>query len=161
MLNCTIALTSESQRSSWKLAGETCLSSGGLFSQRSRSLPESAPTTVQATEVVIRVQCRVPAFRLRESCIHFLEMRAKCPYLLVRSSFGGYNVRVFNGLCRDEVAGIVLADATQEDQYELLPKAWNAIRPAQLEHCERAPGNLERYAFFVVDLGIGRLMLRA
>jgi pimeloyl-ACP methyl ester carboxylesterase len=78
------------------------------------------------------------------------------PYVLVGSSFGGYNVRVFNGLYPDEVAGIVLADATQEDQYELLPKAWNAINAAQLEHCER----LARYAFFVVDLGIGRLMLR-
>jgi pimeloyl-ACP methyl ester carboxylesterase len=79
------------------------------------------------------------------------------PYLLVGSSFGGYNVRVFNGLHPDEVAGIVLADATQEDQYELLPKAWNAISAAQLKHCER----LAKYSFFVVDLGIGRLMLRA
>lgn len=49
------------------------------------------------------------------------------PYVLVGSSFGGYNVRVFNGLYPDEVTGIVLADATQEDQYELLPKAWSAI----------------------------------
>lgn len=79
------------------------------------------------------------------------------PYILVGSSFGGYNVRVFNGLYPDEVAGIVLADATQEDQYELLPKAWNALSAAQLRHCER----LARYSFFVVDLGVGRLMLRA
>lgn len=79
------------------------------------------------------------------------------PYVLVGHSFGGYNVRVFNGLYPKEVAGMVLADATQEDQYELLPKAWNAISAAQLKHCER----LARYSFFVVDLGIGRLMLRA
>ena len=79
------------------------------------------------------------------------------PYILVGSSFGGYNTRVFNGRYPDEVAGIVLADATQEDQYELLPKAWNAISAAQLKHCER----LAKYSFFVVDLGIGRLMLRA
>jgi hypothetical protein len=51
----------------------------------------------------------------------------------------------------------VLVDATQEDQYEVLPKAWSAVSAAQLKHCER----LARYAFFVVDLGIGRLMLRA
>jgi len=81
----------------------------------------------------------------------------KPPYVLVGSSFGGYNVRLFNGLYPDEVAGIVLADATQEDQYELLPKAWNAISAAMLKHGER----LERYSFFVVHLGIGRLMLRA
>ena len=79
------------------------------------------------------------------------------PYVLVGHSFGGYNVRVFNGLYPNEVVGIVLADATQEDQYELLPKAWNAISAAQLRHCER----LARYSFFVVHLGIGRLMLRA
>jgi pimeloyl-ACP methyl ester carboxylesterase len=79
------------------------------------------------------------------------------PYVLVGHSFGGYNVRVFNRLYPDEVAGIVLADATQEDQYELLPKAWNAISAAMLKHNER----LERYSFFVVHLGIGRLMLRA
>jgi len=79
------------------------------------------------------------------------------PYVLVGHSFGGYNVRVFNGLYPDEVAGIVLADATQEDQYELLPTAWNAISAAQLKHCQRQA----RYSFFLVDLGIGRLMLQA
>jgi pimeloyl-ACP methyl ester carboxylesterase len=79
------------------------------------------------------------------------------PYVLVGSSFGGYNVRVFNGLYPNDVTGIVLADAVQEDQYELLPKAWRALSAEQLEHCER----LARYSFFVVDLGIGRLMLRA
>jgi pimeloyl-ACP methyl ester carboxylesterase len=79
------------------------------------------------------------------------------PYVLVGSSFGGYNVRVFNGLYPNDVTGIVLADAVQEDQYELLPKAWRALSAGQLEHCER----LARYSFFVVDLGIGRLMLRA
>jgi pimeloyl-ACP methyl ester carboxylesterase len=79
------------------------------------------------------------------------------PYVLVGSSFGGYNVRVINGLYPDEVAGIVLADSTQEDQYELLPRAWSAISAAQLKHCKR----LARYSFFVVNLGVGRLMLRA
>ncbi len=81
----------------------------------------------------------------------------KPPYILVGSSFGGYNVRVFNGLYPNEVVGIVLADATQEDQYELLPKAWNGISAAMLKHNDR----LVDYSFFVVDLGIGRLMLRA
>jgi pimeloyl-ACP methyl ester carboxylesterase len=77
------------------------------------------------------------------------------PYVLVGHSFGGYNVRVFNGLYSNEVAAIVLAEATQEDQYELLPKAWTAISAAQLKHCDR----LARYSFFIVDLGVGRLML--
>jgi pimeloyl-ACP methyl ester carboxylesterase len=77
------------------------------------------------------------------------------PYVLVGHSFGGYNVRVFNGRYPDEVAGIVLVDATQEDQYELLPKAWKAISSAQLEHYERQA----RYAWPFINLGIARLML--
>jgi pimeloyl-ACP methyl ester carboxylesterase len=79
------------------------------------------------------------------------------PYVLVGHSFGGYNVRVFNGRYPNDVAGIVLADATQEDQYELLPKAWKAISVAQLKHCQRQA----RYALPFVGLGIARLMLRA
>jgi pimeloyl-ACP methyl ester carboxylesterase len=44
--------------------------------------------------------------------------------LLVGHSFGGYDVRVFNGNYPDEVTAIVLVDSMQEDQYELLPPAW-------------------------------------
>lgn len=47
-------------------------------------------------------------------------------------SFGGYNVRVFNGQYPNEVAGLVLADSTQEDQYELLPSAWRQLGASQL-----------------------------
>jgi pimeloyl-ACP methyl ester carboxylesterase len=36
------------------------------------------------------------------------------PYLLVGHSFGGYNVRVFNGNYPGEVTGIVLVDSTQK-----------------------------------------------
>jgi Predicted hydrolases or acyltransferases (alpha/beta hydrolase superfamily) len=78
------------------------------------------------------------------------------PYVLVGHSFGGYSVRVFNGRYPNDVAGIVLADATQEDQYELLPKAWKAISVAQLKHYQRQA----RYALPFVGLGIARLMLR-
>ncbi len=49
------------------------------------------------------------------------------PYILVGHSFGGYNVRVFNGEYPSEVAGMVLADSPQEDQYELLPVAWRQL----------------------------------
>lgn len=77
------------------------------------------------------------------------------PYVLVGHSFGGYNVRVFNGRYPAEVAGLVLVDATQEDQYELLPKTWKAISSAQLKHYERQA----RYAVPFINLGIARLML--
>jgi len=49
------------------------------------------------------------------------------PYILVGHSFGGYNVRVFNGEYPSEVAGMVLADSPQEDQYELLPVTWRQL----------------------------------
>ena len=47
----------------------------------------------------------------------------KPPYILVGHSFGGYNVRVFNGAYPDEVAGMVLVDASHEDQVKMMPQA--------------------------------------
>jgi pimeloyl-ACP methyl ester carboxylesterase len=40
----------------------------------------------------------------------------KGPYILVGHSFGGFNVRVYNGQYPAEVAGMVLVDASHEDQ---------------------------------------------
>ncbi len=90
--------------------------------------------------------------------LHTLLQKAgeKPPYLLVGHSFGGYNVRVFNGLYPDQVAGIVLVDATQEDQYELLPKAWNEIGAAMLRRYKRQA----RWAPIFIGLGVARAMLR-
>lgn len=78
------------------------------------------------------------------------------PYLLVGSSFGGYSVRVFNGEYPDQVVGIVLADATQEDQYELLPAAWRQIYESMLNRYKKQA----RWAPFFIDLGVARLTLR-
>jgi len=77
------------------------------------------------------------------------------PYLLVGHSYGGYIVRVFNGDYPDQVAGIVLVDSTQEDQYKLLPRAWVKMG-AQMR------SRAHRQAFWAplyVDLGIARLQL--
>src|SRR5246127_921567 len=54
------------------------------------------------------------------------------PFILVGHSFGGYNVRAFNGQYPNEVAGLVLADSTQEDEYDLLPSAWRQLSASQL-----------------------------
>jgi pimeloyl-ACP methyl ester carboxylesterase len=43
------------------------------------------------------------------------------PYVLVGHSFGGYNVRVYAGLYRSEVAGVVLVDSSHEDQERFQP----------------------------------------
>lgn len=80
----------------------------------------------------------------------------KPPYLLVGHSFGGYNVRDFNGNYPDEAAGIVLVDSTQEDQYDLLPQAWTAIGAAMLKRYQ----NPARWSPLYIDLGLARFMLR-
>ncbi len=79
----------------------------------------------------------------------------KPPYVLVGHSFGGYNVRVYNGLYPSEVSGIVLVDSTQEDQYQLLPSAWMKIGAEQLSRYS----NQARYAPVFVGMGVARLML--
>lgn len=43
------------------------------------------------------------------------------PYVLVGHSFGGFNVRVYNGLYPNEVVGMVLVDSELEDEDALSP----------------------------------------
>jgi len=43
------------------------------------------------------------------------------PYILVGHSLGGLNVRMYASLYPEEVAGMVLVDATPEDVYKLFP----------------------------------------
>jgi pimeloyl-ACP methyl ester carboxylesterase len=78
------------------------------------------------------------------------------PYILVGASFGGYNVRVFNGKFPNEVVGIVLADSPQEDQYELLPLAWKQFSTQLLS---RWQGQAE-WMPPQITLGIARLRFR-
>lgn len=78
------------------------------------------------------------------------------PYILVGASFGGYNVRVFNGKFPNEVVGMVLADSPQEDQYELLPSAWTQFSTQLLS---RWQGQAEWMPPQIM-LGIARLRFR-
>ncbi len=78
------------------------------------------------------------------------------PYVLVGHSFGGFNMRVFNGKYPDEVARLVLVDATQEDQYRLLPKAWADLSRAMRQRAARQAF----WAPVYIGLGIARLQLR-
>jgi pimeloyl-ACP methyl ester carboxylesterase len=56
--------------------------------------------------------------------LHELLRRAGVPppYVLVGHSYGGLNVRVYNGLYPTEVAGMVLVDAAHEDEPARAPK---------------------------------------
>ncbi|MDX1573009.1 MAG: alpha/beta hydrolase [Methylophaga sp.] len=53
----------------------------------------------------------------------------KPPYVMVGHSFGGYNIRVFTANNPEKVQGMVLVDASHEDQYERfqinLPQNYN------------------------------------
>ena len=78
------------------------------------------------------------------------------PFVMAGSSFGGYCVRVFNGRYPSEVAAILLVDATQEDQYRLLPPAWSAMGAATRVRARRQAF----WAPLGMGLGITRLQLR-
>jgi len=49
-------------------------------------------------------------------------VRLRPPYVLVGWSFGGLNVRAYNGLYPQDVAGIVLVDSAHEDEPMRAPK---------------------------------------
>lgn len=80
----------------------------------------------------------------------------KPPFVLAGHSFGGFNVRVFNGKYAGEVTGLVLADTTQEDQYRLLPRAWAELGAATRQRAERQAF----WAPLYINLGVARLQLR-
>lgn len=80
----------------------------------------------------------------------------KPPYILAGHSFGGFLVRVFNGMYPDEVTGIVLIDSTQEDQYRLLPPAWTRLGAATRQRARRQAF----WAPLYIGLGLARLQLR-
>lgn len=75
----------------------------------------------------------------------------KPPFVLVGHSFGGTNVRVYNGLFPDDVAGIVLADTGQEDLK--LPDYFQQLRSNELEQRRRD----RKWARLRYWLGISRL----
>ncbi len=56
------------------------------------------------------------------------------PYVLVGHSFGGFNVRVFTSLFPKDVAGVVFADASHEDEEDRI----NAMLPAAVREREKA-----------------------
>jgi len=75
------------------------------------------------------------------------------PFILVGHSFGGYNVRVFHGQYPNEVVGLVLVDATQEDQYQLLPSAWKQLFANELSRRR----SQAKWMPLQISLGIARL----
>jgi len=61
----------------------------------------------------------------------------KGPYILVGHSFGGYNVRVYNGQYPNDVAGMVLVDASHEDQVARMSAPLQAFMKKTTEDMQR------------------------
>lgn len=78
----------------------------------------------------------------------------KPPYVIVGHSFGGYNIRVYNGQYPAEIAGMVLVDASHEDQVSRMPPE---LQEFQRKEVESQKWQL-RMAPLMIHLGIARLM---
>ncbi len=72
------------------------------------------------------------------------------PYVLVGHSMGGYNVRLFTSLYRNEVAGMVLVDASHPDQE-------NRFSP-ELKNMERGWQREAQFLEYTAPFGIPRLL---
>ena len=77
----------------------------------------------------------------------------KGPYVLVGHSMGGYDIRVYTGQYPNDVVGIVLVDASHEDQDLRAPES---IRRWQQDH-RKHPGWKKLKYFFQLNLGWARL----
>jgi pimeloyl-ACP methyl ester carboxylesterase len=72
------------------------------------------------------------------------------PYILVGHSMGGYDVRLFASLYRNEVAGMVLVDASHPDQESRLPR--------ELKDMEGTWRREAEFLEFGMPFGIPRLL---
>ena len=72
------------------------------------------------------------------------------PYVLVGHSMGGYDVRLFASLYRDEVAGMVLVDASHPDQENRFPLELKNLEATQIREGE--------FLAFTMPFGIPRLL---
>lgn len=72
------------------------------------------------------------------------------PYVLVGHSMGGYDVRLFASLYRNEVAGMVLVDASHPDQENRFPPELKNFEGSEIREIE--------FLAFATPFGITRLL---
>jgi len=80
----------------------------------------------------------------------------KGPYILVGHSFGGYNIRVYNGAYSGEVVGMVLVDASHEDQNERMPATLQTFMKKTMEEMK----SQEKLAPLLLRFGVVRFTQR-
>lgn len=74
------------------------------------------------------------------------------PYVLVGHSFGGFNIRLFNQMYPNQVAGVVFVDASQEDAASEMSDAMKESSAKSL----RQLGRMDSIMGFLIDFGIAR-----
>jgi pimeloyl-ACP methyl ester carboxylesterase len=72
------------------------------------------------------------------------------PYVLVGHSMGGYNVRLFTSLYRNEVAGMVLVDVSHPDQQNRFPPELKDMEGSWLREAE--------FLEYTMPFGVPRLL---
>lgn len=80
----------------------------------------------------------------------------KGPYILVGHSFGGYGVRVYNGQYPADVVGMVLVDASHEDQQSRMPPDFQAYMKKQTESMKTQ----QKLVPWLIFFGIARFTQR-
>jgi pimeloyl-ACP methyl ester carboxylesterase len=90
--------------------------------------------------------------------LHMLLQNAgeKPPYVMVGHSFGGLDIRVYNGLYPNEVAGMVLPESTHPDLLDRLPPGIKRMSDNAQKQRERQ----DRIAPLLYWLGIARFRSR-
>ena len=80
----------------------------------------------------------------------------KGPFILVGHSFGGFNVRVYNSQYPAEVAGMVLVDASHEDQLQRMPPGFQEFMKKSTESMKRQ----KLLAPLLIAFGVARFSQR-
>jgi pimeloyl-ACP methyl ester carboxylesterase len=83
------------------------------------------------------------------------------PYVMVGHSSGGFNVRVFAARYQSDVSGVVLVDASHEDQMSRMQNVLSPSAQAKEKESEEGDKWLERIAPLLIDVGVQRLAMKA
>jgi hypothetical protein len=129
----SIAPDRGTQQLSWRRGSATHLTHGAVYNRKSRDSLASAHMTEPAMVTAIRDRCLGQAIGWHRNFMQRCDPRAK-----------------------NQAAGLVPVDATQEDQYHLLPKAWASLGEAMRRRSRRQDFRAPLY----IGLGLARFQLR-